>query len=167
MRVNQPIVRHAYLEEYEVAATIAAQCYQQFQNKIAPGLWPVMENWVIETTNLKNGGELLIASNYQYIVGSAVYYPPAPQNNSFFPANSSYVAALSIIPGERRNGIASEILKTCCELAKSDKSAQFCASISSLMTEATALFLDYGFQRRSKFRRLYGVEYNLYTHEIL
>ena len=149
MRVNQPIVRHAYLEEYEVAATIAAQCYQQFQNKIAPGLWPVMKNWVIETTNLKNGGELLIASNYQRIVGSAVYYPPAPQNNPFFPSNSSYIAALSIIPGESSTGKASELPKTGCELANSDKSGQFCASISPLMTEATALFLDYGFQRLS------------------
>ena len=167
MRVNQPIVRHAYLEEYEVAATIAAQCYQQFQNQIAPGLWPVMENWVIETTNLKNGGELLIASSSQCIVGSAVYYPPSSQNNSFFPSGSSYIDALSVIPDERRNGIARAILKACNELAKSDKSDQFCASISSLMTEAIGLFLDYGFQRRSKFQRLYGVEYNLYTNETL
>lgn len=167
MRVNQPIVRHAYLEEYEVAATIAAQCYQQFQNQIATGLWPVMKNWVIETTNLKNGGELLIASSSQCIVGSAVYYPPSSQNNSFFPSGSSYIDALSVIPDERRNGIASAILKACSELAKSDNSDQFCASISSLMTEAKALFLDYGFQRRSKFQRLYGVEYNLYTNEIL
>jgi hypothetical protein len=104
MRVNQPIVRHAYLEEYEVAATIAAQCYQQFQKQIAPGLWPVMKNWVIETTNLKKGGELIIASSSQCIVGSAVYYPPSSQNNSFFPSDSSYIAALSVIPDERRNG---------------------------------------------------------------
>ena len=139
MRVNQTIVRHAYLEEHEVAATIAAQCYQQFRNQIAPGLWPVMKNWVIETTNLKNGGELLVASSSQCIVGSAVYYPPFSQNNSFFPSDASYIAALSVIPDERRNGIASAILKACRELAKSDKSALFCASISSLMTEAIAV----------------------------
>ena len=94
-------------------------------------------------------------------------YPRSCLNTSFFPSDSSYIAALSVIPDERRNGIASAILKACRELAKSDKSALFCASISSLMTEAIALFLDYGFQRRSKFQRLYGVEYNLYTHEIL
>ena len=167
MRINQPVVRHAYLEEYEVAATIAAQCYQPFQNQIAPGLWPVMKNWVIETTNLKNGGELLIASSSQCIVGTAVYYPPSPQNDSFFPPDSSYIAALTVIPDKRRNGIASAILKACNELAKSDGSVHFCASISPLMTEAIALFLYYGFQRRSKFQRLYGVKYNLYTHDIL
>ena len=72
MNCKPPTIRHAYLEEYEVAAAIAVKCYQQFENQIAPGLWPVMKDWIVNTTNLKNGGELLIAAKHESIVGSIV-----------------------------------------------------------------------------------------------
>ena len=163
MNCKPPTIRHAYLEEYEVAAAIAVKCYQQFENQIAPGLWPVMKDWIVNTTNLKNGGELLIAAKHESIVGSIVYYPPNLESHQFFPTNSSYAAALTVLPDQRRKGIASSLLKACCELAKSDKSEQFCVSASSLMTEATMLLLKLSFQKMAKFERIYGIEYNLFT----
>jgi hypothetical protein len=84
MNCKPPTIRHAYLEEYEVAAAIAVKCYQQFENQIAPGLWPVMKDWIVNTTNLKNGGELLIAAKHESIVGSIVYYPPNLESHRFF-----------------------------------------------------------------------------------
>ena len=165
MSFKPQTIRHAYLEEYEVAAALAVKWYQQFENQIAPGLWPVMKDWIVDTTKLKNGGELLIASTNESIVGSVVYYPPNLESHQFFPTNSSYAAALTVLPDQRRNGIASSLLKACYELAKSDKSEQFCVSASSLMTEVTMLLLKLNFQKMSKFERIYGVEYNLFTIE--
>ena len=165
MSCKPQTIRHAYLEEYEVAAAIAVKCYQQFEDQIAPGLWPVMKDWIVDTTKLKNGGELLIASTHESIVGSIVYYPPNLESHQLCPTNSSYAAALAVLPNQRRKGIASSLLEACHELAKSDKSEQFCVSASSLMTEATMLLLKLNFQKIPRFERVYGFEHNLFLIE--
>jgi ribosomal protein S18 acetylase RimI-like enzyme len=163
MTFKTTTIRHAYLEEYEVVAILAIQSYEQFRYKIAPGLWPVMKNWVSETTSLRNGGELLIASRNESIVGSIVYCSPGLIKNSHFSVDCSFMMALTVLPNQRRTGIGRALLGSCLELAQSDKSPHFCLYVSSLMTEAEALFTDNGFIKTASFRRLYGIEYNLYA----
>ena len=91
-------IRHAYLEEYDAATLIASKAYNHLKSIISPSLWPVFEKSLLDATNLKDGGELLVAVDSVHILGVAVYRAPDSEPNSTIRRNWSSLTVLGVLP---------------------------------------------------------------------
>jgi ribosomal protein S18 acetylase RimI-like enzyme len=158
-----PSVRHAYLEEYEVAAALTVEAFRQFEPLMAPGLWPEMERSVSATALLRDGGELLVATEEGVILGSVVYCAPGAMKQDRFPQDWAFMRVLAVPPRHRRRGAARVLVRTCLNLARSDGVKIFGLHTSEAMTEAAGLYEKHGFVRVREIPRIYGFRY--WIHE--
>ena len=110
MEKEQHQVRHAYLEEYEGASLVAIEAYQCLEFIYPPGLWPSIQKMISDATQLKVGGELLVAVTGEGISGLVVYHAPGSDENRYFPPGWASVTILAVIPKYRRTGLGSKLL---------------------------------------------------------
>ena len=158
-----PSIRHAYLEEYEVAAALAVEAFKQFESHMAPGLWPEMERGVSATTQLRNGGELLVATEEGRMLGSVVYCAPGAMKQHRFPDDWAFMRVLAVSPRYRGRGAARALVTTCLDLARADGVETFGLHTSEAMTEAQALYQSPGFEKIREIPRIYGFRYWIYA----
>ena len=158
-----PSIRHAYLEEYEVAAALAVEAFKQFESHMAPGLWPEMERGVSATTQLRNGGELLVATEEGRMLGSVVYCTPGAMKQHRFPDDWAFMRVLAVSPRYRGRGAARALVTTCLDLARADGVETFGLHTSEAMTEAQALYQSLGFEKIREIPRIYGFRYWIYA----
>ena len=161
-----PSIRHAYLEEYEVAAALAVEAFKQFETHMAPGLWPEMERGVSATTQLRNGGELLVATEEGRMLGSVVYCAPGAMKQDRFPDDWAFMRVLAVPPRYRGRGAARDLTTTCLDLARADGVETFGLHTSEAMTEAQALYQSLGFEKIREIPRIYGFRYWVYALNI-
>jgi ribosomal protein S18 acetylase RimI-like enzyme len=159
-----PTVRHAYLEEYEVAAALTVEAFRQFEPLMAPGLWPEMERSISATAQLRDGGELLVAIEEGAILGSVVYCAPGAMKQDRFPDDWAFMRVLGVPPRHRRRGAARALVTACLDLARSDGVKTFGLHTSEAMNEAGPLYEGLGFKRVKEIPRLYGLRY--WIHEL-
>lgn len=158
-----PGVRHAYLEEYEVAAALTVEAFRQFAPLMAPGLWPEMEKSVSRTAQLRDGGELLVAVEEGLILGSVVYCAPGAMEQDRFPDDWAFMRVLAVPPRHRGKGVARALTTACLDLARADGVKTFGLHTSEAMTEARALYEKLGFTQVKEIPRLYGFRYWIYS----
>ena len=158
-----PSIRHAYLEEYEVAAALAVEAFKQFEPHMAPGLWPELERGVSATTQLRNGGELLVATDEGRMLGSVVYCAPGAMKQDRFPDDWAFMRVLAVPPRFRGRGAARALVTTCLDLARADGVETFGLHTSEAMTEAQALYRSLGFEKIREIPRIYGFRYWIYS----
>lgn len=156
-------IRHAYLEEYEVAAALTVEAFQQFEPLMAPGLWPEMEKSVAAAAQLRDGGELLVAVEEGMLVGSVVYCAPGAMRQDRFPEDWAFMRVLAVPPRHRGHGVARALVTACLELARSDGVKTFGLHTSEAMTEARGLYENLGFTRIRELPRIYGLRYWIYS----
>lgn len=156
-------VRHAYLEEYEVAAALTVEAFRQFEPLMAPGLWPEMERSVSATAQLRNGGELLVATEEGVMLGSVVYCAPGAMEQDRFPSDWAFMRVLAVPPRYRGRGAARALVTTCLDLARTDGVKTFGLHTSEAMTDAQALYEKLGFRREREISRIYGLRYWIYS----
>lgn len=161
-----PSVRHAYLEEYEVAAALTIEAFRQFEPLMAPGLWPEMERSVSATAQLRDGGELLVATEEGAIVGSVVYCAPGAMKQDRFPEDWACMRVLAVPPRYRRRGVARALVHTCLDLARSDGVKKFGLRTSEAMTEAVELYEKQKFIRVREISRVYGFRYWIHEYTL-
>ena len=157
-----PSVRHAYLEEYEVAAALTVEAFRQFEPLMAPGLWPEMERSVSATAQLRDGGELLVATEEGVMLGSVVYCAPGAMKQDRFPEDWAFMRVLGVPPRHRRRGAARSLVTACLDLARSDRVKTFGLHTSEAMVEASSLYEKLGFRRVREIARIYGFRYWIY-----
>jgi ribosomal protein S18 acetylase RimI-like enzyme len=158
-----PSIRHAYLEEYEVAAALAVEAFKQFESHMAPGLWPEMERGVSATTQLRNGGEFLVATEEGRMLGSVVYCAPGAMKQHRFPDDWAFMRVLAVPPRYRGRGAARALVTTCLDLARADGVETFGLHTSEAMTEAQTLYQSLGFEKIREIPRIYGFRYWIYA----
>jgi ribosomal protein S18 acetylase RimI-like enzyme len=158
-----PSTRHAYLEEYEVAAALAVEAFKQFESHMAPGLWPEMERSVSATTQLRNGGELLVATEEGRMLGSVVYFAPGAMKQDRFPDDWAFMRVLAVPPRYRGRGAARSLVTGCLDLARADGVETFGLHTSEVMAEAQALHQNLGFKKIRETTRIYGFRYWVYA----
>lgn len=161
-----PAVRHALLEEYEVAAALAVQAFQQFEPLLAPGLWEQMASGVSATTQLRNGGELLVAVEDGVLLGSVVYCSPGAMEQTYFPDDWAFMRVMSVPPQNRRKGAARALAKACLDLARADGVPTFGLHTSEAMHEARALYESLGFTRGRELTPIFGLRYWVYSLDL-
>jgi len=159
-------VRYAYLEEYETAAALAVRAFQQFEKRIAPGLWPEMAKSVAATTQLRNGGGLLVAMDDGLRLGSVVYGEPGAMRQDTFPEDWAFMRVMAVHPEHRGRGAARALASTCLELARADKVDTFGLHTSEAMDEARALYESMGFERVRELSPIYGLRYWVYSRAV-
>ena len=159
-----PSVRHAYLEEYEVAGALTVEAFRQFEPLMAPGLWPEMERSVSATAQLRDGGELLVATEEGVMLGSVVYCAPGAMKQDRFPEDWAFMRVLAVPPRHRRRGAARALVTACLDLARADGVKTFGLYTSEAMTEAAGLYAEIGFRRVKEIPRIYGFRY--WIHEL-
>jgi ribosomal protein S18 acetylase RimI-like enzyme len=158
-----PVVRHALLEEYEIAASMTVEAFRQFEPLMAPGLWPEMEKSVSATAQLRNGGELLVALEEGALLGSVVYCAPGAMKQDRFPEDWAFMRVLAVPPRNRRRGAARALVEACLGLARSDGVETFGLHTNEAMTEARALYEEMGFGLVREIPRIYGFRYWIYS----
>jgi ribosomal protein S18 acetylase RimI-like enzyme len=158
-----PGVRHAYLEEYETVAAMTVEAFRQFEPLMAPGLWPEMEKGVSRTAQLRDGGELLVATEEGMLLGSVVYCAPGAMEQDRFPDDWAFMRVLAVPPRHRGRGVARALATTCLDLARSDGVKIFGLHTSEAMNEAHGLYEKLGFTRGRELPRLYGFRYWIYS----
>jgi ribosomal protein S18 acetylase RimI-like enzyme len=159
-----PSVRHALLEEYEVAAALTVEAFRQFECLMAPGLWPEMERGVSAAAQLRDGGELLVATEDGVMLGSVVYCAPGAMKQDRFPADWAFMRVLAVPPRHRRRGAARALVTACLDLARVDGVKTFGLHTNEAMTEAAGLYEQLGFRRTREIPRIYGFRY--WIHEL-
>ena len=120
MEKEQHQVRHAYLEEYEGASLVAIEAYQCLEFIYPPVLWPSIQKMISDVTQLKVGGELLVAVTGEGISGLVVYHAPGSGENRYFPPGWASVTISAVLPAYRRTGRGSKLLHARLNIAKSE-----------------------------------------------
>ncbi len=155
-------IRHAYLEEYEIAATMTIKACLDIQAKLKVEDWEKMRTYLSSTTQLRNGGELLIAIKEEMMVGVAVYNAPESSENIQIPKEWGMISLLVVTPKARGLGIGSKLTASCIDLAKSDKARILGFYINHSTIEAVRLCEKWGFQKTQKIQSLYNIHQRLY-----
>ena len=163
MEKEQKQVRHAYLEEYEGASLVAIEAYQCLEFIYPPGLWPSIQKMIADATQLKVGGELLVAVTGEGISGLVVYQAPGSDENRYFPPGWASVTILAVLPKYRRTGLGSKLLHACLDIAKTDKAHVFAALLNSRMVGAKKVFDKNGFSESGYSRIISGQKYERYS----
>jgi len=163
MEKEQHQVRHAYLEEYEGASLVAIEAYQCLEFIYPPGLWPSIQKMISDATQLKVGGELLVAVTGEGISGLVVYHAPGSDENRYFPPGWASVTILAVLPKYRRTGLGSKLLHACLDIAKSDKAHAFAALLNSRMVDAKKVFDKNGFSESGYSKIISGQQYERYS----
>ena len=159
MEENYVQIRHAYLEEYDAATLVASKAYNHLKSIISPSLWPMFEKSVLDTTNLKDGGELLVALDSLHILGVAVYRAPNSKPNSTIRQNWSSLTVLGVLPEYRKRGIGMKLLNVCLDLARADKAKCFGVFVDPIMSDATSFFQSAGFKQNLYLKVISGSKY--------
>ena len=111
-------VGHAYLEEYEGASLVAIEAYQCLEFIYPPGLWLSIQKTISDATQLKVGGDLLVAVTGEGISGLVVYHAPGSGENRYFPPGWASVTILAVLPEYRRNGLGSKTVRHLLKYSK-------------------------------------------------
>lgn len=157
-----PLVRHALLEEYETAAALTVEAFREFEAQMAPGLWPEMERGISATSQLRNGGELLVATQDGEILGSVVYCAPGAMKQDLFPDDWAFMRVLAVPPRHRGNGAGRALTSACIDLARSDGVKTFGLHTNEAMKAARALYGSLGFELVREIPKLHGFRYWVY-----
>ena len=163
MKKEQHQIRHAYLEEYEGASLVALEAYQCLEFIYPPGLWPSMQKMISDASQLKVGGELLVAITNEGMSGLVVYHAPNLDENRYFPPNWASVTVLAVLPKYRRTGLGSKLLQTCLDIAKTDRAHVLAALLNSRMVGAKRVFDKNGFAESGCSRIISGQKHNQYS----
>jgi len=151
-------IRHALLEEYEIAAPLAVRAFSEFSDSIRPEHWSAFKEIISETTQLRSGGELLLAVHDGIIVGSVVYRDPACVTEHPFGLDSASLRTLAVQPNFRGRGAARALIGACLELARNDGYEQFAVSLGIIMTNARKLFANLRFSETATQATIAGLK---------
>ena len=85
MEEEQHRVLHPYLEKYEGASLVAIEAHQLLEFIYPLGLWPRIQKMISDATQLKIGGELLVAATGVGISSVVAYHAPGSDETRYFP----------------------------------------------------------------------------------
>ena len=139
-------IRHALLEEYEIAAPLAIRAFSEFSHAIGPEHWAVFERTISETTQLR------------MIVGSVVYRDPAGVNERPFGLSCASLRMLAVQRDFRGRGAARALVGACLELARNDGYGHFAVHLSIIMTNARKLFSTLSFSEMETQETIAGLK---------
>ncbi|MCY4589042.1 MAG: GNAT family N-acetyltransferase [Alphaproteobacteria bacterium] len=129
-------VRHALLEEYEAASSLSWRIF-------GPVFAATDAREVVHAvTNLREGGELVVAVEDAILVGLAVYLPPEQASGR----DQAVISLLGVDACCRRRGAGRHLVDACVTLARSDGSATLAITVPDSLAEAAAFLADLGLQ---------------------
>ncbi|CAN5782440.1 hypothetical protein BH23ACT12_BH23ACT12_08860 [soil metagenome] len=129
-------------EDRIAIAHLNVWAYREYSIDLGAERWPEM----VRALTAAGASRFLVVREDGDLLGSAAYRHPGLALSPL-PAAWASIHLLAVSPDARREGIATALVHSCLELARTDGAVTVGATVNGLMTGAQALFAGLGFRR--------------------
>jgi ribosomal protein S18 acetylase RimI-like enzyme len=148
----------------EAVNAVALAAFEQFRGEYSD--WPEFSKTVGAMASLADGGEVIVATRDDRIVGAVAYMGPgAPKADIFHPA-WPVIRMLVVDPAERGHGVGRMLTDECIQRARRDGAREIALHTSRIMRVALALYLRSGFVMVRQCPPIFGVPYRIYLKHL-
>jgi len=150
-------------DETAVNATALA-AFDEYRNHYKD--WAAFSRLIGNMASLSAGGELIVATVNEQVVGAVVYVGPGKKKSEFFSRDWPILRMLVVAPGFRGLGIGRALTEACILRAKRDGASLLALHTSPIMTVALPMYERLGFTRQQETHEIFGVSYDIYIKEL-
>lgn len=129
--------------------------------------WEGFSKKISQMSKLAQSSDLIVAEMGSKIVGAIVYVGPNKPKAEFFKLEWAIVRMLVVSPESRGKGIGRALMNTCFNRAERDQAAILALHTSKIMRVALSMYLKMGFGFLTEAPEIHGVQYGVYTKELL
>lgn len=137
-------------KDYREIVTLNLKAYGHLEEDLSARAWQRLVNNLSDVTFQARSSSFWIMRNAQQtLLGSIAYAPPGSSDSDFIPPDWAAFISLAVDPDWQRQGIASQLVQTCIELAQQDEAPAIGLFTSELMLPALRLYRSLGFTRHA------------------
>ena len=125
--------------------------YAEFQFIMPPAAFSAHLTDLLDLESRACEGTVLIARRNGRVLGTVTYQPDGAGQVGAWPSGWASVCALAVVPQARGEGIASRLVTSCLNRARTDGAAVLGLHAGELMKNALRLYWRLGFRRAPQF----------------
>jgi ribosomal protein S18 acetylase RimI-like enzyme len=158
------VIRDFAPDDAAAVNAVALAAFEQFRAEYSD--WPAFAQTIGVTASLADGGELIVATREDRIVGAVAYMGAgAPKPEMFDPA-WPVIRMLVVDPGERGHGVGRMLTDECIRRARRDGAREIALHTSPIMRAALTLYSRSGFVMVRQCPPIFGVPYRIYLKHL-
>lgn len=143
------VIAPATSKDYKQIEALNLRAYGELEDALSARAWQRLINDLSDVSFQARSAHFWVIRSDSDLVGSIAYAAPGMSDSGLVPPSWAAFLSLAVDPAWRRQGIATQLVQSCIDLAKQDGAPAIGLFTSDLMLPAQRLYRSLGFTRHA------------------